>query len=155
MRIDSSGHLIAPNGITLGTAVGTYNADNTLDDYEEGTWTPVAGSANGDASVTTTVNAATYTKVGNLVNARCYITMSVSSVGTGAAQITGLPFTNNGGYTPFTSTHETFAGSTGQGWVAPTQNYMEFLNANSTTRLPISGTGTKYAMISLTYMTNS
>jgi hypothetical protein len=144
-------NLYLSGGVYLG---GTGSA-NHLDDYEEGTWTPVARSANGDASVTTTVNSATYTKVGNLVNVRCYIEISVTSVGTGNAQITGLPFTNNGGYTPFTSTHETFAGGTGQGWVQSTSTIMEFLNANSISPLDIIGTGTKYAMISLTYMTNS
>ena len=45
MRIDSSGHAIIPAGVTLGTAVGTYNAANTLDDYEEGTFTPVLNSS--------------------------------------------------------------------------------------------------------------
>ena len=143
--------LYLSGGVYLG---GTGSA-NKLTDYEEGTWTPVARSENGDASVTTTVISATYTKVGNLVNVRCYIEISVTSVGTGNARITGLPFTNNGGYTPFTSTHETFAGSTGQGWVRPTDTVMEFLNANTTTTRSISGTGTKYAMISLTYKTDS
>jgi hypothetical protein len=143
--------LYLSGGIYLG---GTGSA-NYLDDYEEGTWTPSASSANGDAVVSTTIESATYTKVGNLVNVRCYITLTVTSVGTGNARITGLPFTNNGYYTPFTSTHETFAGSTGQGWVAPTSTRLEFLNANSTSTLSISGTGTKYAMISLTYKTDS
>jgi hypothetical protein len=39
MRLDSSGHLIVPNGVTLGTSAGSYAASNTLDDYEEGTFT--------------------------------------------------------------------------------------------------------------------
>jgi len=143
--------LYLSGGVYLG---GTGSA-NYLDDYEEGTWTPSATSSNGDAVVSTTIVSATYTKVGNLVNARCYIALTVTSVGTGGARITGLPFTNNGNYTPFTSTHETFAGSTGQGWVKPTSTVMEFINANSTSTLPISGTGTKYAMISLTYKTDS
>jgi len=138
-----------------GVYLGGTGAANYLDDYEEGTWTPSATSANGDAVVSTSIESATYTKVGNLVNVRCYITLTVTSVGTGNARITGLPFTNNGYYTPFTSTHETFAGSTGQGFVKPTNTQMEFLNANSTSTLPISGTGTKYAMISLTYKTDS
>ena len=138
-----------------GVRIGGTGSSNALDDYEEGSWTPVAVSSGGDASLTTTINSATYTKIGDLVNIRCYITMSVTSVGTGSARITGLPFTNNGGYTPFTSTHESFAGSTGQGWVRPSNTILDFLNANSYSTLPISGTGTKYAMISLTYKTDS
>ena len=86
-RIDASGHLIVPAGITLGTAAGTYNAANTLDDYEEGTWTPSLG---GDA--TYTAQAGTYTKVGRLVIANCILV--VNTIGTGATNIvSGLPFT--------------------------------------------------------------
>ena len=66
MRIDSSGHVIIPEGITLGTATGTYVAANTLDDYEEGTWTPVIYGSTGGTGSGTIVNAK-YTKVGGLV----------------------------------------------------------------------------------------
>ena len=66
MRIDSSGHLIVPNGVTLGTAVGTYAAANTLDDYEEGTFTPEIGDVTGNTATTSTADGH-YTKVGRLV----------------------------------------------------------------------------------------
>ena len=165
LRAQTSGKGVVFGG-NGGSRFGMFDADgikfnsdtaaaNALDDYEEGTWTPSAASANADASTTTTVNSATYTKIGNLVNVRCYISIDVTSVGSGAARITGLPFTNHGGYTPFTSTHETFAGSTGQGWVRPSNTVLEFLDANSISTKNISGTGTKYAMISATYKTDS
>ena len=52
MRIDSSGHAIIPAGVTLGTATGVYAAANTLDDYEEGAWTPtVTGSTTQEVTV--------------------------------------------------------------------------------------------------------
>ena len=58
---------------------------NALDDYEEGTWTPVfAGS-------TTTVNQAVYTKIGDLVFIQCYISFNPEN-NSSQAQITGLPF---------------------------------------------------------------
>jgi len=88
MRIDSSGHLIVPNGITLGTAVGTYNAANTLDDYEEGTWTP---TWNGGS---VTVTSASYIKIGRLVLARFDITYG-SSASSSTTYLT-LPFTASG-----------------------------------------------------------
>ena len=91
MRIDSSGHLIVPNGITLGTAVGTYNAANTLDDYEEGTWTPVL--TDGTTSYTLTVGH--YTKVGRMITVTCQFTNTLSTTATtGDAYITGLPVSN-------------------------------------------------------------
>ncbi|MEL0016345.1 MAG: hypothetical protein VW715_14080 [Rhodospirillales bacterium] len=92
MRIDSSGHLIVPNGVTLGTAAGTYAASNTLDDYEEGTWTPSVSA--GAISGTSLSYAGTYTKIGRLV----YIYFEVSSASSDVniasyVSISGLPFT--------------------------------------------------------------
>ncbi len=67
----------------------TQNASsnaNTLDDYEEGTWTPSLG---GNASYTSQTGY--YTKIGRLVTAHCSIV--VDSLGTGSQYaITGLPF---------------------------------------------------------------
>ena len=88
MRIDSSGHLIVPEGITLGTAAGTYNAANTLDDYEEGTWTPSIG---GDA--TYVLQTGTYTKIGNVVHISARLHINIKGTGSGTT-FSGLPFTN-------------------------------------------------------------
>lgn len=60
---------------------------NTLDDYEEGTWTPSLGG-------TATYNSRTgvYTKIGRLVVAHCNI--DVNTIGSGSSYlISGLPFT--------------------------------------------------------------
>lgn len=60
---------------------------NTLDDYEEGTWTPSVGG-----NATYTARTASYTKIGRLV----YVTMDmdINVIGTGSATtISGLPFT--------------------------------------------------------------
>jgi hypothetical protein len=68
LRIDTSGHAIIPAGVTLGTATGVYAAANTLDDYEEGTFTPViADAVTGGNEATATTAIGKYTKVGNLV----------------------------------------------------------------------------------------
>jgi len=93
MRIDSTGHLIVPNGITLGTAVGTYNAANTLDDYEEGTWTPDLNATGGNPSN----RVGHYVKVGNKVTASFYIQLTTGTSLSSTAQlnITGLPFASN------------------------------------------------------------
>lgn len=68
----------------------TQNASadaNTLDDYEEGTWTPNVGG-----SATYTTQTGTYTKIGRLVFIRCILT--INSIGTGSTgTISGLPFT--------------------------------------------------------------
>lgn len=70
----------------------TQNASagaNTLDDYEEGSWTPSIG---GTASYTT--QNGRYTKVGRVVHVECRLIINV--VGTGnSSVISGLPFAAN------------------------------------------------------------
>jgi len=98
MRIDSSGHAIIPAGVTLGTSAGTYNASNTLDDYEEGTWSPTI-IVDGVARTTVLVNNNKYRKVGGLVTISCMIRAQGGTT-TGAVTIGGtLPFTPEHGFT--------------------------------------------------------
>ena len=81
-------------GITFPATQSASSDANTLDDYEEGTWTPAwAFSTSGSAPIT--VQYATYTKIGRSVNlsARFY-TNSISSP-TGNATITGMPFASS------------------------------------------------------------
>lgn len=60
---------------------------NTLDDYEEGTWTPTLGGTS-----TYTTQLGTYTKIGRLVH--IHIRLTVNVLGTGSTNtISGLPFT--------------------------------------------------------------
>jgi len=92
MRIDSSGHAIIPAGVTLGTTAGTYAAANTLDDYEEGTWTLViTGESGGSVSTGTGY----YRKVGRQVYCAAYInqTMDLSAI-SGLINFS-LPFTGS------------------------------------------------------------
>jgi hypothetical protein len=77
----------------------TQNASsnvNTLDDYEEGTFTPTITFGGAGVGVTYTANTlGRYTKIGRLVS--IYIRVQLTSKGssTGAATINGLPFTVN------------------------------------------------------------
>ena len=66
-----------------GVYLGGTAAANKLDDYEEGTWTPVTSSGSW------TVNSATYTKVGNMVTCRFKVTATATI---SANDFTGLPF---------------------------------------------------------------
>jgi hypothetical protein len=108
MRIDSSGHLIAPYGITLGTAVGTYNAANTLDDYEEGTYTPAFTSSNFSATGVTSISDNSYTKIGDTVRVNAnfvYSGVSGNFAAGDRVQLTGLPFTPDD-YSVMTIVHD-------------------------------------------------
>ena len=74
------------SGITFPATQSASSDANTLDDYEEGTWTPnVLGTA------TYTLQTGTYTKVGRVVTAN--FDMTILLLGTGSTTtISGLPF---------------------------------------------------------------
>jgi hypothetical protein len=81
----ASGH-----GIDFSAASGT-GTSKLLDDYEEGTWTPVLSSDANVSSYTTQVG--TYTKIGNVVTATFNVQMAaVGSFAGAVIYITGLPF---------------------------------------------------------------
>jgi hypothetical protein len=66
--------IVTANGIKFpATQVASADA-NTLDDYEEGTWTPVIADASTGGNTGTFTNAgATYTKIGNTVTVWAYL----------------------------------------------------------------------------------
>lgn len=67
---------------------------NCLDDYEEGSWTPVLGGSGGTSGQTYTTQVGRYIKVGKLVTCFCQVTFSAKGTITGSLQIQGLPFTS-------------------------------------------------------------
>ena len=81
-----------------GVRFGSTSANDYLDDYEQGTWTPDWRGAN--ALGTTNYgshNSASYVKIGNLVTVTGYSELNGSSGGSGLWFINNLPFTNGGG----------------------------------------------------------
>jgi hypothetical protein len=77
-------------GITFPATQSASSDANTLDDYEEGTWTPSLGG-----NTTYSTQEGFYTKIGRFVHLSSRIT--VSSIGTGSNYaLTGIPFTNGG-----------------------------------------------------------
>jgi hypothetical protein len=81
------------NGITFpATQVPSADA-NTLDDYEEGTWTPTVAFGGSSSGVTYGVQGGTYTKIGRMVYCQAVLDLTDNGSGTGDAAIRGLPFT--------------------------------------------------------------
>jgi len=75
------------SGITFPATVSLSTNANTLDDYEEGTWTPSLGG-----TTTYVIQEGKYTKIGN----RVFVTaeIQVTTIGTGSTTtVSGLPFT--------------------------------------------------------------
>jgi hypothetical protein len=66
---------------------------NTLDDYEEGNWTPIIGGTGGQSGQAYTTQTGKYVKVGKLVMAEFLVTLSTAGTITTAPMIGGLPFT--------------------------------------------------------------
>ena len=77
-------------GITFPATQSASSNANTLDDYEEGTWTPTATAASG--SITSYTSGGNYTKVGRFIYLTGYV--SFTNVGTASSTFTlgGLPF---------------------------------------------------------------
>jgi hypothetical protein len=87
---------MAVGGATAGTGGVAFPSTqvavadvNTLDDYEEGTWTPTLSGA---TTTTYTTQSGSYVKIGKVVKIWCNLT--INAVGNGSiTTIAGLPFT--------------------------------------------------------------
>ena len=91
-------------GITFPATQSASSDANTLDDYEEGTWTPTDASV---AGLTLTTQYSRYTKIGNMVYVCAEITYP-STADANRVQIGGLPFTSSatmayGGFVRYTN----------------------------------------------------
>ena len=75
-----------------GVYLGGTGAANKLDDYEEGTFTPVLLASAVNPSVTYGTRIGKYTKVGNVVNVYISLSTSAFSGGSGDLWVSGLPF---------------------------------------------------------------
>ena len=80
-------------GITFPATQSPSTDANTLDDYEEGTWTPVISGSTIAGTYQTATAVGTYTKIGNRIHIFCTVTMAavVTGGGTGYMRISGLP----------------------------------------------------------------
>jgi len=107
------GHSITVDGtsglVTLGYGQVKFPASqnastnvNTLDDYEEGSWTPTITGSGGASGQTYSVQSGRYVKIGKHVTLWGRVTLSGLGTITTSAQIDGFPFTahnvvNSGG----------------------------------------------------------
>jgi len=103
MRILSTGNILSlSGGSTTATGTGiafpaTQSASsdaNTLDDYEEGTFTPTIVGSTSAGTGTYSTQVGTYTRVGRAVSFRLLIAWSAHT-GTGSMLAGGLPFASS------------------------------------------------------------
>ena len=90
--IKQAGTIVSSSGIAIG---GTGTA-NTLDDYEEGSFSPIMKGTSSNPTVTYTNQTGRYTKIGNKVTGTINIQWSAFSGGSGTLAIS-LPFATDAG----------------------------------------------------------
>jgi hypothetical protein len=147
MTLTSNGVLALSGASTTATGVGItfpsgdthYSSNaNTLDDYEEGTWTPFINF--GGVSGISAYNAqnGTYTKIGNMVTVRAYIAIGTKSGATGAATFGGMPFpTKIVGASDYHTAYMYISGGAITGapmcYIAPNTNFANLGQTNGST----------------------
>ena len=80
------------SGITFPATQSASSDANTLDDYEEGTFTPAVAFGGGTTGITYSTQLGQYVKIGRFVYASFNVTLSNKGSSTGSATVTGLPF---------------------------------------------------------------
>lgn len=94
----SGGNVAADGvGIVFPSTQSASTDANTLDDYEEGTFTPAITGSTTAGTATYVGRSGRYTKVGNQVHVQIFIDWN-GHTGTGDTRITGLPFTNGANF---------------------------------------------------------
>ena len=79
------------SGITFPATQSASSDANTLDDYEEGTWTPTYVFSGGNGTAAFSLTAATYTRMGNMVLLNLYFNFTKGTA-SGNFTVTGVPF---------------------------------------------------------------
>ena len=126
----------APGIAFPATQVAGLN-NNTLDDYEKGTWTPTLTFATaGDLNVVYSVRIGNYQKIGNWV--RCMFVAAVSTwthtTAAGNLHITGLPYTSK---TETNSAHVGALSASGVNFTAGYTMVVTYLISNDTKLLVV------------------
>jgi hypothetical protein len=86
----NAGDVQVSKGISFPATQSAQSDANTLDDYEEGTWTPIATSSGG--SITAYSSNGKYTKIGRVVTLFGSITVSNVGSASGPLDIASVPF---------------------------------------------------------------
>jgi hypothetical protein len=122
LALDGGAVPVAGTGITFPATQSASSNVNTLDDYEEGTWSPSVG---GNATYSTD-NRGTYVKIGKMVTV--HFDLIIGTLGTGSTTaITNFPFASSGDGMPRAGCCSYYAGLT----VSPI--FIAFYLANNST----------------------
>jgi hypothetical protein len=153
-RIDSSGNLLVgitsaranagdvqvSKGISFPATQSAQSDANTLDDYEEGTFTPTMFGSISAGTTTHVLQVGKYTKIGNVVFVNVIISWSAAT-GTGTMELGGLPFTVANGSPTIGAVF-----TDGLNWPGNTGPCVLANDGSTNVRLYISGDNTEVAI---------
>ena len=88
------------SGIDFSASEGSNASSSVLDDYEEGTWTPVFRGTTTNPTVTYGAQVGRYVKIGRLITFEFRLELDSVSGGSGSLSVGGLPF-NSSASTPY------------------------------------------------------
>jgi hypothetical protein len=153
VTIDATGLVTLPYGQIKFPATQNASSDaNTLDDYEEGTWTPTVTPSAG--SLTSYTSSGVYTKVGRFVTVVGDFILGTVGTASGGCTVGGFPFLSTG-------PSGAYRGSigicredayTGYGYQASLLKNGTTANINTMTNGPITWSGSYEYTFTITYM---
>jgi len=139
-------------GITFPATQSASSDANTLDDYEEGTWTATLTGSTA-APTTPITSTAIYTKIGRIVTVQ-FVFNNVNTTGaTGNIRVTGFPFTFlNSSAEPNGSCVMASQGTSAGAWNGIlNQTYAEVWNLTTLNAIAITATSGVYIRGTITY----
>ncbi len=121
------------SGITFPATQSASTDANTLDDYEEGTWTPVLSFSGSGTGITYSNQIGNYTKIGNVVRIFLSIQLSNKGSSSGTAVISGCPFSTPDSGVPLAGIYGTLTGISSQiiPYISGSTITLELLNTGS------------------------
>jgi hypothetical protein len=147
----SAGVSLGSNGQIVFPATQNASADaNTLDDYEEGTFTPTLQFGGSTTGITySSTRLGSYTKVGRMVYGAIRFALTSKGSATGLATITGLPFTciNTEGYNG--GVWEAYGGNMAS-WNVPKQFIIDVGSSTIFLRYAAAASGTLFTEANFT-----
>ena len=147
------------SGITFPATASLSTNANTLDDYEEGTWTPTLTGAVSAPTISYALRTATYVKIGRMVTVFITLRWTSFSGGSGNLLINNLPFVG-------AADSDECGGTIGLtvGWTTPavqvqvdaTTTNLYFFRNTANTNSPVGDVGSgSYLNCSISYTTDS
>ena len=104
VTIDDSDNVTIPGDLSVEGGQIAFPASqnpsadvNTLDDYEEGTFTPIIKFGGASVGITYGDTSGFYTKIGDMVHVQGIVTLTSKGSSNGVAALGGLPFTSGSG----------------------------------------------------------